>query len=84
MTHAEKLTRFLATSAKHQAVMVCAKCGSARIDQNTWAELKCYDCRNTMRLDTTCFGVARNACKHDAANAFRLADKIANVQAETN
>jgi ribosomal protein S27E len=62
--------KFIKTREKSVPV-VCLKCGSQRLYQNSIDQIMCYDCGNVTHLDGTRFTIARSFVEHhDVLQAF--------------
>lgn len=73
-----RLEKFRETIGHRHSILVCVKCGSTVVDQNTLKELRCNSCGNTLPWDGTKFTVARvgsendrSGTEHDAKRAFQ-------------
>jgi hypothetical protein len=52
------------------SIVVCVRCGSALVDQNSLAELKCYTCGNTLAWDGDKFTIYKGS-ERDILPAFK-------------
>jgi predicted RNA-binding Zn-ribbon protein involved in translation (DUF1610 family) len=73
----KRLEKFRETVEMRHALIVCVKCGSTVVDQNTLTELRCNSCGNTLPWNGAKFTVARvgnehdySGTEHDAKRAF--------------
>jgi len=67
--------KFCETHEKRVSV-VCVKCGSQRLDQNSINTIMCYDCGNVGPWDGHRFTIRRPGVDHyDVLHAFQLNPK---------
>ena len=65
-----RIKTFLASVASSKPIVFCVDCGSTRLDQNFFYELRCYNCGNTTNWDGFKFSIARNGDIEDVEAAI--------------